>query len=169
MLADLFVDSGAEFSACGRYRGLLWRRWDEAKPPLVCILLNPSRATAELDDPTVTRCTVRAHAMGFGGVRILNIFTLRSTDPAGLKQTDDPVGPGADEYLVEGCRDAGLIICGWGVHGVLPGQSGRPRCDEVIELLTGVGHELWCFGTTFAGMPRHPLYVAYDVAAERFR
>lgn len=162
-MRDLFTDSGAEFSPCGRYRGLLWRYWDRDKKPLVCILLNPSTATAETDDPTVRRCMIRAQAMGFGGVRVLNIFTLRATDPAELKQVADPVGPGADGYLETGCQGAGMILCGWGGHGTLRGHH-RPRCDEVVNLLVGdLGYALHALHLTGAGQPGHPLYLPYSL------
>ena len=35
-----YVQSGAEFSACGRYRYKLWRVWDAAQPPVMFIMLN---------------------------------------------------------------------------------------------------------------------------------
>ena len=39
---DLFTDRGAVFSDCGRYRTLLWRRWDPSVRPANFLLLNPS-------------------------------------------------------------------------------------------------------------------------------
>lgn len=163
MTADLFMATGAEFSPCGRYRGLLWRRWDPVLPPLVAILLNPSTADAEVNDPTVTRCIVRAQIIGFGGLRVGNIFTLRSTDPAELKRCDDPVGPDADGYLERMCQDAGMILCGWGSHGTMKGYA-RRRCDEVVSLLAGdLGHSLYALRLTKTGQPEHPLYISYGV------
>ncbi len=161
-MSDLFLDSGAEFSPCGRYRGLLWRRWSDA-PPLVAIMLNPSTADAIAADPTIHRCRMRAEQMGFGGLRVGNIFTLRSTDPAALRRVDDPVGPDADGYLTRMCQGAGMILCGWGIHGSLPGR-GRPRCDEVVDLLAGdLGLDLYALKLTSSNQPNHPLYLSYGL------
>ncbi len=161
-MSDLFLDSGAEFSPCGRYRGMLWRRWDD-RPPLAAIMLNPSTADAEQDDPTVHRVVMRARMMGFGGLRVGNIFTLRATDPAELRRCADPIGPNADLYLARICDGAGMIICGWGNHGALPGRR-RPRCQEVIDLLFGeIGHTLHALRLTNEGQPAHPLYISYGV------
>jgi hypothetical protein len=160
---DLFLDSGAEFSPCGHYRGLLWRTWDADKPPLAVVLLNPSTATATEDDPTVYRCTMRAQQMGLGGLRVGNIFTLRSTDPAELRRVDDPVGPDADGYLARVCDGAGMILCGWGIHGGLTGRQ-RPRCKEVVDHLAGdLGHDLYALRLTGGGQPGHPLYLSYGL------
>ncbi len=101
--------------------------------------------------------------MGFGGLRVGNIFTLRSTDPAGLLTCDDPVGPDADGHLTRMCQGAGMIICGWGIHGTLKGWL-RPRCDEVLDLLAGdLGHELYAIRLTADGQPGHPLYLSYGL------
>ena len=48
--------AGAVFSDCERYRYRLWRVWDEGKPKACFVMLNPSTATHEVLDPTVTRC-----------------------------------------------------------------------------------------------------------------
>ena len=49
---DLFTTSGAVFSDCQRYRYRLWRTWDSSKKPLVMVMLNPSIADADQNDPT---------------------------------------------------------------------------------------------------------------------
>lgn len=94
---SLFEQSGAAFSPCRRYRYRLWRTWGDAAPA-VFVMLNPSTADEIENDPTVERCERRARAMGFGGLRVANIFSLRSTDPTALYTSDDPVGP---EYWLD--------------------------------------------------------------------
>ena len=39
-----------------KYRYLLSRAWDEAKPTVLFIGLNPSTADEETDDPTIRKC-----------------------------------------------------------------------------------------------------------------
>lgn len=157
MIALLFPDdrSGAEFSSCRRYRYRLWRRWGDG--PWVCwIMLNPSTATATEDDPTIRRCISFSKRWGCGSLDVVNLFAFRSTDPAALKNEDDPVGPENNAAILKSVDRAALVVAAWGVHGTLDGRDAR-----VKALLSG---RLQCLGTTKEGHPRHPLYVAGSTA-----
>ena len=86
------VRSDAVFSPCQRFRYTLMREWSDG-PKLMFEMCNPSKATAEISDPTVTRCIGHAKRLGFGGLWVGNIFALRSTDPDLLYEVEDPIGP----------------------------------------------------------------------------
>lgn len=149
--------SEAVYSDCLRYRYALTRVWGDG-PRLLYVLLNPSTATEEQNDPTVERCERRARGLGCGGFRVTNIFALRATDPAALRQVEDPVGAGNAGALREGLDWADLVICGWGHHGGLRGQGAA-----VAAALRATGKPLHHLGLTKAGAPRHPLYIGYAV------
>lgn len=149
--------SGAEFSLCEQYRYLLWRKWGEM-PPATFIMLNPSTADEVKNDPTVERCERRARAMGFGGLRVANIFALRSTDPSALYTHNDPTGPDNDDAILESVTGAGLVICAWGKHGNL-----NQRGQKVLQLLCGAGIAPHYLKLNNDGTPKHPLYVGYSV------
>lgn len=144
------------YSDCERYRYALTRIWDESRPRLLFIMLNPSKATERQNDPTVERCERRARALGYGGVRVMNIFAWRETDPKKLTRVAEPVGPENDALLLAGLAWADTVIAGWGVHG-----AHRGRGPEVAALLRAAGAELSCLGLSKDGHPRHPLYIAY--------
>ena len=158
MTANLFGSFGATFSACGRYRFSLWRIWDARLQPAMFIMLNPSTADESENDPTVERCQRRAQAMGYGGLRVGNIFAYRSTDPNALYKIEDPVGQGNDEAIIEAAHDAGIVICGWGEHG-----NHLKRGEQVTALLRAHGIQPYVLAVNLDGTPRHPLYVSYDV------
>lgn len=162
-MPDLFTESGATFSACGRYRYRLWRYWDRTKPPLCFLMLNPSTADDLANDPTVERCQRRALMMEFGGVEIVNIFAFRSTDPASLYALDDPVGPENDRAIRDACTGAGMVICAWGEHGKLNGRS-----QAVRNLLTKVKVLPYALAVNSSGEPKHPLYVGYKTQPQPF-
>lgn len=149
----------AVISACGTYRYLLQRAWANEGRALPFIMLNPSTADAELDDPTIRRCMGFARDNGFGGIAVVNLFAFRSTSPAGLKLADDPVGPENDRYLSSlflTAREAGApIIAAWGCHGTY-----RGRDKDVGSLARMLRTPLYTLGTTKQGHPRHPLYVS---------
>lgn len=45
------------------------------------IMLTPSTADADTDDPTIRRCIGFAKSSGFGGLYVGNLFAYRSTQP----------------------------------------------------------------------------------------
>jgi hypothetical protein len=155
----------ATFSATDQtYRYALSRDWDD-RPPIVFIMLNPSAADAFADDPTIRRCIRFARQWQAGGLLVLNLFGLRATDPRALRQHPDPVGPDNDQVIREELRGClGVVVCAWGVHGTL---HGRDR--QMLALLDGLGVTPLCLGTTKAGQPRHPLYVASSTPSVEYQ
>jgi hypothetical protein len=146
--------AGAMFSACRRWRFLLWRRWDEKKPLANFLMLNPSTADEFQLDPSCTRARNYAERWGFGGVLITNIFGWRSTDPLALKAVEDPVGRGNDRAILKAAREAKLVVCAWGNHG-----DHLQRAAEVIALLKNDGIALHGLRLNGSGHPAHPLYL----------
>ena len=144
----------ATFSQCGRYRYTLRRQWDNSKPYVMFVMLNPSTADAVQDDPTVRRCIGFAQTWGYGGLLVGNIFALRSTNPNALYGLIDPVGPDNDAALEALHSEAALTVAAWGVHGKIYGRGA-----SVLQLLAS---PVYCLGTTKEGYPRHPLYIAGD-------
>lgn len=150
--------SEAIISACGTYRYTLHRktrcvlRWNH---PALFIMLNPSTADAELDDPTIRRCISFAESFQCNSLTVVNLFALRSTDPKLLGTHPDPVGPENDKHIEEQVikHRSGLIIAAWGANGFA-----AKRAKEV-KLKFG---PFDCLGTTKDGSPRHPLYLSKD-------
>ena len=153
-----WMRASATLSPCGRYRYVLERRWAPGGRLLV-VLLNPSFADASLGDATLSRCILRARRLGFGALRVVNLFALRSPDPGALRRAADPVGPGNDAAILGALRGAGAVLCGWGNHGLLQG-----RAAQVRGLLQG--RQLWHLGLSARGQPRHPLYAGAAVALQ---
>lgn len=141
----------ATISPCGTYRYMLERAWDRTLPTLGWVMLNPSTADAEQDDPTIRRCVSFARLWGYGSIAVANVFGLRSTDPRELAKHPDPVGPKNDHYLA-GMGWLTKVVAAWGAN-----HMAKAREDRVRHLLAG---NTVCLGVTKGGSPRHPLYVA---------
>ena len=155
---------GAEFSDCRVYRYALWREWDLGKMYCTFIGLNPSTADETVDDPTVRRCIGFARDWGYGGLRMLNLFAFRATDPKAMKAAVDPVGPGNDQALLRYLSDPinRLTVAAWGEHGVH-----RSRAWEVrYKLLPGF--PMKALGINSGGAPKHPLYVSANTEPMTF-
>jgi len=151
--------SGAVFSDCERYRYRLWRVWDESKPKACFVMLNPSTATHEILDPTVSRCKKRAETLGYGGLEVVNIFALRSTDPRALYEVSDPVGHENYGAIIDAVEECAIAICGWGGHGkyLKVGQFFQGKLKQRFPEKT---HYL---KLNSDGSPAHPLYLPYSL------
>lgn len=150
---ERWIDAGATFSPCRAYRYRLWRMWSETEPAMAFCMLNPSTADESVEDPTVRRCIGFAKKWGYGGLVVVNIFALRSTDPKALYVHPDPVGPDNDGHICNVCETVPLMIAAWGVHGELNGRG--KKVEAMLAMKT--------MGRTKDGHPRHPLYLRGDV------
>lgn len=144
--------TGAEFSPCKRWRYLLWRRWDPALPVANFLMLNPSTADEHKLDPTCARAREYAARWGYGGLIVTNVFGFRSTNPLLMKGEKDPVGPGNDAAIVRAAREAALVVCAWGNHGIH-----QERSKQIRKLLKD--HMLHTLRVNANGEPAHPLYL----------
>lgn len=147
-----WLDTGAIFSDDGAYRYRLWRIWSEVEPTIAFCMLNPSTATAEIEDPTIRRCIGFAKAWGYGGLVVVNIFALRSTDPLVLYKHSDPIGPDNDAHIANVRHTVPLMIAAWGAHGNLKSRGFMVK--HMVETKT--------LGLTSGGQPKHPLYLRGD-------
>lgn len=178
-MADLWlpgmgIATGAILSPCRTYRYALWRTWAPGTP-LVVIGLNPSTADETEDDATIRRCVGYARREGAGGLWMLNLFALRSTDPRALAAARDPIGPENNDHLDEATRGR-RVLCAWGAfdftrfagRGFTSSRFGAgrdlgvvaERARRVIALLAG--RDLVHLGLTKNGRPKHPLYLRAD-------
>jgi len=143
----------AEISECGQYRYFLSRVWDESKPGVLWIMLNPSTADHVENDNTIRRCITFSQDLGAGHLGVVNLFALRSKNPDDLKIAEDPVGPENDKAILAKLNEYTTIIAGWGTKGSYLGRN-----QQVIDLIKS-NTTLHCLKRTKHGHPQHPLYV----------
>jgi hypothetical protein len=159
------MEKDAFISACGRYRYWLTRHWDSRLPIVIYIMLNPSIADADHDDPTLRRCIGFARDQGYGGLKIVNLFAWRSPNVDSLwDEAIDVIGPDNNRTLNTTLATAAAndtrVVAAWGANG-----DHRGRAAFVKKKAEALGIELNCLGQTQSGHPRHPLYVK---AAQEF-
>lgn len=165
------MNGGAAISHDGRYRYTLRRSWGPSTPgdgPLF-IMLNPSTADANVNDPTIRRCIGFAKREGFHSLDVVNLYALRATKPSALNGDTDPIGD-ANDQCIEAMlvRRTGPVVAAWGASAMRVG-IGQARVDRVLRVLRTSGRSaIWCLGMTRDGHPRHPLYVRADQPLERW-
>lgn len=156
-----YIDVGADISGDGVYRHGLWRSWDHGKNPLVYIMLNPSTADANVDDPTIRKCVHYAVREGYGGIRVVNLFDLRATNPYKILKHEQPNSDVNDFILEKVIKSYPTIICAWGANADHP--KIKERAVLVSEMLEHNDHiNVLCLGTTKWGHPLHPLMTRND-------
>lgn len=145
------IESSAIFSEDHVYRYELRKIWNPKKGWICWIMLNPSIADANIEDPTIRRCMGFAELWGYGGITVANAFAFKATDPKEMIAAQNPIGSENDYYIRKLSEEAALTVCGWGNLGTL-----FDRFHRVYYLLK----DPKCLGLTKTGQPKHPLYLA---------
>jgi len=153
----------AHISPCGVYRYSLERIWSGAMPQMVFVMLNPSTADADLDDPTIRRCMGLARREAFGGIFVVNLYAFRATNPKELQRVSFPHGGDNADWLDRAlARRDRPVVCAWGAN------ADHDTARNFVIAAKGFGTRLTCLGKTKGGAPRHPLYVRADQPLEAF-
>ncbi len=150
------------FSADRVYRYWLEREWDPRRPRFTFVLLNPSRAGEQVDDPTTRKLRHLSAANGAGAYTLVNLFAAVDTHQRWLHLTT-AVGESAEEndgWIGLAVRQSVKTVIGWGTgSGAGPRAGDRQRAvGRRVQALWPVlaGHQLWCVGCNRGGSPRHP-------------
>lgn len=158
------LERTALFDATGGYRYSLGRRWQvpgqaiaTPAPEVAFIMLNPSRADADCDDPTLRACLQFAQRWAYHSMVVVNLFGYCTAHPAELKKVDDPVGPENDHHLMAAVARSHKVVLAWGNEG---GLKGRDR--TVLNRIQAHAAKLTYLQLNRSGQPRHPLYVRRD-------
>lgn len=152
--------SGATLSMDRKYRYRLWRTWDPTRPLVAWIMLNPSTADHETNDPTIKKCIKFSQRWGFGGLEVVNLFPYRATNPAELKKLSyfEALGPAnAERFIWDAAGRAAQTIAAWGQHGRLHGQDYQVTLEALSR-----GIKLHALKLAKNDTPYHPLYLRDD-------
>jgi hypothetical protein len=147
------------------------RSWatSSIRKSLVWVLLNPSTADANHDDPTIRRVIAFTRDADCDTAIVVNLFAYRATDPRELRRAQkagiDAEGPEADEHIREAVQRSFRVVAGWGA----PKAWADLRSYDVMEIVRELGQPLYCLGTTKDGGPKHPLYVQARTPLRTYR
>jgi hypothetical protein len=151
------VTTSAVLSDCKKHRYSLTRVWDDNKPRVLFIMLNPSTADAEKDDPTIRRCIGFAKDWGYGGIYVVNLFSLRATNPKDLLTAPFVVGIENEKWFRRMSCLAHLVVCAWGNSSIV--NKLQKRLDHGWKPLSWISKPLHYIELSKDGTPKHPLYL----------
>ena len=157
-----YIKASATISHCGKFRYELTREWRQDAKCCMFIMLNPSTADGDQDDPTIKKCVGFADRLGYGRLQVFNLWAYRATNPADLKRAGYPMGIDNWGFLVYGMEatlDTGShIICAWGANA-----RGSTHAHNVgIKLGLERRAPLYALRELRDGTPEHPLMLPYS-------
>ena len=169
----------AQISSCGSYRFTLERRWgnaDENSPYVNWIMLNPSVADHERDDPTIRRCRRFTSEWGYSRLVVTNLYPLITPYPPECRafaewrhrqdwHSRDVIHHQNLPIVEQVATDADCIIVAWGNAAWEWDDTYPGHVLEEIACHTDVTP--LCLGVNDSGAPRHPSargrsFVPYD-------
>ena len=160
------IEITTKFSKDRKYRYMLVRDIDAltsamgyAPLTVTFLMLNPSTADENTDDPTIKRCSDFAARWGYGRLIVVNLSPLRATDPQDLiaaGREPDEVAQRNMEHVIAAANESSRVILAYGAHG-----DEADRASYVVgRLWDAMPSKLYCLGYTHKGLPKHPLYIA---------
>lgn len=153
------IESKAWFSDCRKYRYTLTREFKNPKGTLNFVMLNPSTATEEFNDPTVARCENMTLRLGYKYMVVTNIFSYRATDPNQMKAMGrHAIGVENDKAILQTAKESQQVVCAWGNHGLF-----LDRGNAVLHMLRQGGIVPYALKLNGNGQPAHPLYLRKDL------
>ena len=146
------------------YRYLLNRQIDPLAPTetlVTFVLLNPSTADQDHNDPTIRRCIGYARSWGYSKLDIVNVNPFRSTDPKHMIAHELP-GLIADvnaAAVMGSALSASLVVVAWGATPL----ERVPGAIRAVDCLMDTLVPTRCLQRTKDGHPRHPLYTRKSI------
>ena len=162
-MSESTLERTAIFDATGHYRYRLDRRWAQKGPTVAFVMLNPSRADATCDDPTLRACIQFAQRWHYASLSVVNLFGYRTPHPSELKKAKDPIGADNDHYVLEAVAAADKEVMARGNEG---GLLGRDRA--ILTQRSAHQRKLHCLQLNLSGHPRHPLYIPRSTVLQPF-
>lgn len=163
-----FVHGTATFNANRSRRYRLTRVWDVSRSSLTWLMLNPSRANAVRHDQTIRRVVGFSQHHGYGGCRIVNLFSRIEPDSRELAvwlrcrgdHSNDPIN---QEFVQAALSTKGPVVAAWG-------NVAAPFLERHwIATLADPADGWLSLGQTTLGQPRHPLRLAGGTRLTRWQ
>jgi hypothetical protein len=162
---ELFESTIYMKSSDNKYRYALGKK---GKNTLYCFGINPSTATPEKYDPTITRVSRVAKKSGFDSFVMLNIYPQRATDPADLDKEVNSEQHEQNMSAVNMIQDGSYVWAAWG--DLIKARPYLKDCLIQIQYLLQTHkkdiHWVKMGELTKNGNPRHPLYLKYQPFSE---
>ncbi len=144
----------------------LHRAWGPG--PTACMIgHNPSDAGADRDDPTSNWWIDWCRRFGFGRYVAVNMYPFVTSDPRECYRIVEEINGGVNwsardalhfvnlPAVVAAAKDADQVFVCWG--GIARDAEWIEHVIEAIQFGEPSYPDLWCWGKTASGAPKHPM------------
>lgn len=166
------TQGSARFSRGGTLRNEIRRWWvPEPKNWAAILMLNPSLAAKDRNDPTALRVTHFTKAAGCDGWIGVNLYPFIASEPSAMWrwanwQAHGPAWDVRDDLLANladietAARMASLRIVAFGAAPMYHDEAWLEQCLEAFGQpadVDGANEQFYCLGVNSTGQPLHPL------------
>ena len=147
----------AIFSKDGLCRYSLYRIWEKRLPKVLFIMLNPSIACENKNDPTIKKLIAFSKSWGFGGFYVGNLYSNISPYPkniVSIKKIKEKKNVDSIKSMVKKSK---LIIYAWGNN------------EKTPFWLKKIVKEPYCIELSVNGVPKHPLYLRKTLKYQKIK
>ena len=135
--------------------------------PRACVIgCNPSKANAEIDDSTSRWWNHWFPLHGFGSYEAVNLYPFCTSSPAECRRIVASIDGGAWDvrddlhfvnlpHVVARAKTAAQVFVCWGA--IAWDQDWIEHVVEEIQFGEAPYPDLWCWGVTSSGAPKHPM------------
>ena len=139
-----------------KHRYLLSRIWNQKNEKILFIMLNPSSADENIDDPTTKKVISYSKKWGYGGLHICNLYTYRTTSPKILFDIPKNKRGSNKNEIKKYAKKSSKVVYAWGHKEIIPLWLNEIVSDpKFIEL-------------SKEGVPKHPLYLKSNLKLKSF-
>tara|TARA_Y100001970_G_C13842552_1_gene655209 strand:+ start:172 stop:630 length:459 start_codon:yes stop_codon:yes gene_type:complete len=139
-----------------KHRYLLSRIWDLKNETILFIMLNPSSADENIDDPTTKKVISYSKKWGYGGLHICNLYTYRTTSPKILFDIPNNKRGSNKNEIKKYAKKSSKVVYAWGNKEKVPSWLNQMVPNpSFIEL-------------SKEGVPKHPLYLKSNLKLKSF-
>lgn len=131
--------------------------------PVIVFGINPSIASAEENDTTISIVENIANRRGNDGYIMLNIYPVRATKINGNfpKEADENIVEQNLRYISERVDKGSEVIAAWGTH-ICDHKYFLDSLVRINEVIKAKSAKWICLEETKEGHPHHPTRLAYD-------
>lgn len=133
------------------------------KNPMIVVGINPSIATNEKNDNTITIIENIARQRGYDGFIMFNVYPLRATriDNNFPYICDEDIISRNVQYFKEKINEGDKIVAVWGTH-ICDRDYFTKSLKYLDNAIKEAGAEWICLAKTKSGHPHHPTRLAYN-------
>lgn len=154
MVVKTKINTTLIYSDDSKRRYMMTIEWDKTKDTAAVIMLSAGTSDGIVQDHTTAYTISNLQRLGYGSVRILNLYSTINNGRAVIAEDNDKRNI---TYIVNAAKEVDTVIYAAGT-GHANNKKFRQRENEVMIALKPYEDKLMCITDGYGGKFYHPLY-----------